>query len=49
LAPTYGAAEGLRWSIMLLFVVMFASGAFMLRAARHIEAANNPEHDAVSS
>lgn len=39
LAPTYGTAEGLRWSIMILFVVMFAGGVFMLRAAEHISTA----------
>lgn len=39
LAPTLGNAESLRWAIMILFVVMFAGGFFMLRAARYIETA----------
>jgi MFS family permease len=39
LAPTLGNAESLRWAIMILFVVMFAAGGFMLRAARYIEQA----------
>jgi MFS family permease len=41
LAPTYGPAEGLRWAIMILFVAMFAGGAFMLRAANHIGGARS--------
>jgi MFS family permease len=40
LAPTHGPAESLRWSIMILFVVMFAASGLMLRAARHIETAD---------
>jgi MFS family permease len=43
LAPTYGSAEGLRWAMMTLFLVMLAGGACMLRAARQIAAMDGPE------
>ncbi|MBB6427881.1 MFS transporter [Sphingopyxis sp. JAI128] len=44
LAPTMGAAEGLRTSLLMLFGVMIIGGIFMLRAANHIEASIKAEH-----
>lgn len=49
LAPTYGPAESLRWAIMILFLVMFAAGGFMLRAARYIETATREGHPLAST
>lgn len=43
LAPSYGAAESLRMSIMMLFVVMIGAGAYMLRAANLIQVSIDTE------
>ncbi len=40
LTPIYGSGEGLRWGLVTVCSVMVVGGVFMLRAARHIMAAN---------
>lgn len=40
LTPIYGSGEGLRWGLVTVCSVMIVGGFFMLRAARHIIAAN---------
>ena len=48
LAPTYGTAQSLRWALMILFVVMFVAGGFMLRAARLVQAEIDQESSLTS-
>jgi predicted MFS family arabinose efflux permease len=38
LAQTYGSADGLRYSLMIVMTVFLPAGWFMLRAVRHIKA-----------